>query len=165
MYTDGVDRHVPLLERQLHFVCGKGGVGKSAVACALAAHFRAQGQRVLLAQVNSPDSHAHLMETDEVPNDIAVTLFGTKVPLAPSTVRKEGNVVLMLTERRGDTSVRKPISGTPFIEQNFDTARLFFQPDFPLPDLGTYALTVRRDVKDLTGLYDYRNNLNRLRRR
>ena len=36
---------------------------------------------------------------------LAVTLFGTKVPLAPSTVRKEGNVVLTLTERRGDTSV------------------------------------------------------------
>jgi anion-transporting ArsA/GET3 family ATPase len=71
VYTDRVDRHPPLLERQLHFVCGKGGVGKSAVACALATHFRRQGHRVLLAQVNSPDSHAHLMETDEVPHDIA----------------------------------------------------------------------------------------------
>ncbi len=111
------------------------------------------------------DQYAKHGGTQEVPNDIAVTLFGTKVPLAPSTVRKEGNVTLLLTERKGDPSLRKPVQGSTFVEQNFDSARLFFQPNFPLPDLGTYALRVKREVRDLTGLYDYRNNLDRLRLR
>jgi anion-transporting ArsA/GET3 family ATPase len=50
-----------LLSRQLHFVSGKGGVGKSVVACALAKMFVDEGKRVLLAQVNAADSHAQLL--------------------------------------------------------------------------------------------------------
>ncbi|MCC7074531.1 MAG: ArsA family ATPase [Deltaproteobacteria bacterium] len=51
----------PLLSRQLHYVCGKGGVGKSVVACALARALVRQGERVLLAQVSAPDSHGPLL--------------------------------------------------------------------------------------------------------
>jgi anion-transporting ArsA/GET3 family ATPase len=59
------------LSRQLHFVSGKGGVGKSTVSCALALLFREQGHRVLLAQVHAPkDSHAHLLGWDEVPHEV-----------------------------------------------------------------------------------------------
>ncbi len=54
---------VDFLARQLHYVCGKGGVGKSVVACALARHFHAQKLRVLLVQVNAPDSHSRLLGT------------------------------------------------------------------------------------------------------
>jgi anion-transporting ArsA/GET3 family ATPase len=49
------------LERQVHFVSGKGGVGKSSVACALALLFQEQGKRTLLAQVNAADSHSGLL--------------------------------------------------------------------------------------------------------
>ncbi len=58
------------LERQVHFVCGKGGVGKSTVACALALLFREQGHRVLLAQVNAADSHARLLDVSPIPDEI-----------------------------------------------------------------------------------------------
>lgn len=51
----------PLLSRQLHYVCGKGGVGKSVVACALARTLVRRGERVLLAQVAAPDSHGPLL--------------------------------------------------------------------------------------------------------
>jgi hypothetical protein len=109
------------------------------------------------------DLYAKRGGTQGVPSDVAVTLFGTKVPLAPSTVRREGSVELILTERFGDPELRKPMSGTPFVEQNFDTTRLFFVPDFPLPDIATFALRVTNAVKDLTGLYDFRNNIERTR--
>ncbi len=47
--------------RQLHFVTGKGGVGKSFIACALAQRFHDDGDRVLLAQVHARDSHTALL--------------------------------------------------------------------------------------------------------
>jgi anion-transporting ArsA/GET3 family ATPase len=56
---------VSVLDRQLHYVCGKGGTGRSVVACALARAFARQGHRTLLAQANAPDSHGPLLELKE----------------------------------------------------------------------------------------------------
>lgn len=54
-----------LFGRQIHFVSGKGGVGKSAFACALAKHLTDGGtNKVLLAQVNAQDSHRRLLGLD-----------------------------------------------------------------------------------------------------
>ena len=50
-----------VLRRQLHFVSGKGGVGKSVTSCALALSFAARGHRTLLMQVNAADSHSALL--------------------------------------------------------------------------------------------------------
>ncbi|MDP2344569.1 MAG: ArsA family ATPase [Deltaproteobacteria bacterium] len=47
--------------RQIHFVTGKGGVGKSLVACALARRFADEGKNTLLCQVNARDSHSGLL--------------------------------------------------------------------------------------------------------
>lgn len=58
------------LEPQIHFVSGKGGVGKSVFSCALALHLRARGHRVLLAQVNAADSHSGLLNLPETPDDV-----------------------------------------------------------------------------------------------
>jgi anion-transporting ArsA/GET3 family ATPase len=55
-----------VLARQLHFVCGKGGVGKSVVACALARAFHDSGHSVLLVQVNAADSHARLLASTPI---------------------------------------------------------------------------------------------------
>lgn len=55
-----------VLARQLHYVCGKGGVGKSVVACALARAFHDEGKSVLLMQVNAADSHARLLEAPAI---------------------------------------------------------------------------------------------------
>ncbi len=56
--------------RQLHFVTGKGGVGKSFVACALARRFVDEGDRVLLAQVHARDSHGPLLRIGVVDEDL-----------------------------------------------------------------------------------------------
>lgn len=121
---------------------------------------------------NPPDKVASVEDqyalhggTVDVPNDVSVTLFGNRVPLSPPTVRQGTNVQLELLERRGDPSLRKPVAGTPFIEQNFDTTRLVYQPRFPLPDVGIYALRVSKDVKDLTEVFTFKNNPERLRLR
>lgn len=51
----------PLSHSRLHIVTGKGGVGKTVVATALAYHARAQGKRVLLAEANGGDRIAALL--------------------------------------------------------------------------------------------------------
>jgi hypothetical protein len=103
--------------------------------------------------------------TRDVPNAIQISLFGNRVPLSPKTVRQGTNVSLQLTERAGDPSFQKPIRGAAYVEQNNEGTRLAFRPSFPLPDRGTYALRVTKDVKDLTEQYDFRANPERLRLR
>ncbi len=111
------------------------------------------------------DQYAKHGGTVEVQNDLDITLFGNRVPLNPTSARQGSNITLTLTERQGDQSQRKPIPGTPHIEQNFDTAKIVFSPRFALPDLGAYAFRVTKDVKDIQGTFDYRNNPERLRLR
>lgn len=111
------------------------------------------------------DQYARHGGTQDVPSAIGVTLFGNKVPVSPATLRQTGNVTLTMLSRHDDPSLRKPIQGTPFIEQNFDTVRIVYQPRFPLPDLASYALKVTKNVRDLTETYDFKNNAERLRLR
>lgn len=78
------------LERQVHFVSGKGGVGKSSVACALALLFREQGHRVLLAQVHAADSHSRLLDVPRISDqveEIDEDLFA--VNMTPESALKE----------------------------------------------------------------------------
>ena len=60
--------------RQVHFVTGKGGVGKSLVACGLARRFADQGKNTLLCQVNARNSHSTLLGLNPadggVPDDL-----------------------------------------------------------------------------------------------
>jgi len=114
---------------------------------------------------SSEDQYARHGGTQDVPSAIAVSIFGSKVPLSPNTVRQSGNVVCTLLSRRDDPSYRKVLQGTPFIEQNFDSVRLAFVPRFPLPDLSTYSLTVGTGVSDLTEVYSFTANPTRLRLR
>ena len=55
-----------ILQRQVHFVSGKGGVGKSAVSAALALRFVREGHKTLLVQVNAQDSHGPLLDVGTV---------------------------------------------------------------------------------------------------
>ncbi len=50
-----------MFEQKLHVVSGKGGVGKSVVACALADAFARAGHKTLLCQINTPDTHGALL--------------------------------------------------------------------------------------------------------
>ncbi len=111
------------------------------------------------------DQYARNGGTQDVPSAASVTLFGNKVPLSPTTVRQADNIVLTLLSRFGDPSYRKVMQGTPYIEQNFDTVRLVFQPRVALPDRAAFALRVTNNVKDLTEVYQFTNNAARLRLR
>src|SRR6185436_11391902 len=51
------------------------------------------------------------------------------------------------------------------IEQNFDTVRLTFAPRFDLPDVATYAMSVSSKVLDLTEIFPFAPNADRLRLR
>jgi hypothetical protein len=99
--------------------------------------------------------------THDVPNSITVSLFCTKVPIAPGTARIQGNVEMTMLARKEDYTLRRPVSGTVFIEQNFDTTLLAFQPRVSLADLGTYSLRVGKGVKDLTEQNDFAVNRER----
>jgi anion-transporting ArsA/GET3 family ATPase len=79
-----------LLSRQLHFVCGKGGVGKSVVSVALARAFAARGLRVLLAQINAADSHSALLGGPSVGDELLGVAPGiTAVNITPAAAMKE----------------------------------------------------------------------------
>lgn len=58
-----------VLERPFQVVLGKGGVGRSVVAAALALRASQLGKRVLLLEVNAPDSTARLLEVAPAPDD------------------------------------------------------------------------------------------------
>ena len=55
-----------LLERDLLFVTGKGGVGKTTVSAALALAAARRGKRVLLAMCNTKERLSHLLEVDPI---------------------------------------------------------------------------------------------------
>ncbi len=60
----------PLLNRQIHLVTGKGGVGKSLVSCVLAHLFEQGGHKTLLVQLHAKDAHSQPMETRPITADL-----------------------------------------------------------------------------------------------
>lgn len=58
------------LSAALHFVCGKGGVGRSVVSCVLAKYFAKEGFKTLLVQVNAKDSHTAILGCSPIQNAI-----------------------------------------------------------------------------------------------
>jgi hypothetical protein len=96
--------------------------------------------------------------TQDVPSEILMSLFCTRVPLSTGAARNLGNVSGTMLARKGDYSLRRPVFGSVFVEQNFDTTLLAFQPQVALADLGVYSLRVTKGVKDLTEQNDFAPN-------
>ena len=67
-----------LLDRRLLFVTGKGGVGKTSVAVALAALAASQGRRTLLCEIDAKGDLAEVLETEPLmyaPREVLPRLF------------------------------------------------------------------------------------------
>ena len=67
-----------LLDRRLLFVTGKGGVGKTSVAAALAALAAAQGRRTLLCEIDAKGDLAEVLEVEPLryaPREVLPQLF------------------------------------------------------------------------------------------
>jgi anion-transporting ArsA/GET3 family ATPase len=69
---------VPLLDRQLVFVTGKGGVGKTSITAALGMLAVQQGKRVLMCEVDAKGNLADFFETNPMkfePREVQAGLF------------------------------------------------------------------------------------------
>ncbi|MBI4817261.1 MAG: ATPase [Deltaproteobacteria bacterium] len=62
-------RPAALLERRVQIVAGKGGVGKSVLASALALRSAQAGHRTLLLEVNGPDATARVLRVKTAPDE------------------------------------------------------------------------------------------------
>ncbi len=62
------------LRRPLQFVTGKGGVGKSVVAAAIASRLAREGRRTLLFQVNVADAHSAMLEVAAITPELREVL-------------------------------------------------------------------------------------------
>ncbi len=111
------------------------------------------------------DKYATHGGTRDVVNNIAPAIYCTKVPLSPNTVRVLGNIELTQIARNGNYALRRPVPGSVFLEQNFATTLLVYQPLVGLADLGTYTLRISKGVKDLTEEQDFKANRDRERLR
>ena len=55
----------------MQFICGKGGVGKSAISAALASSFAKKGDSTLLVQVNTSDSHSDYFNSEPIGSSLS----------------------------------------------------------------------------------------------
>jgi anion-transporting ArsA/GET3 family ATPase len=88
-----------ILERQLHFVCGKGGVGKTSIAFGLAQQFSDAGHRTLLCQMNAADSPASLFGTASIgPQIKEIRPHFWAVNIQPEAARREYALLILKFE-------------------------------------------------------------------
>lgn len=88
------------LARRLLFVTGKGGVGKTTVAAALALRFASSGKRVLLAETSPKEHVSKLFGRSQLPTQItelSPRLFG--VLLEADVALKEYGAMVLKSER------------------------------------------------------------------
>lgn len=124
-----------LLDRELLFVTGKGGVGKTTVSAALALAARRKGKRVLLAMCNAKERLSHLLETDPVgPRNLTVEPGLDLVNMTPAVALEEyGMMVLKVRSLYRaifeNQFVAAVLRGTPGIEAWSMLGKAYFHVD------------------------------------
>lgn len=134
-----------LLDRRFLFVVGKGGVGKTTVATALALEASSQGKSVLLAMVNCKERVSHLLGTDPIGPEI-VTLRENldAVNMTPDAAMEEYGMMILKVRAVynalfGNRLVRAFLRGTPGLEAWSMLGKAFYhasppkgEPDYDL---------------------------------
>ncbi|MCC6555782.1 MAG: ArsA family ATPase [Polyangiaceae bacterium] len=96
----GLDQHLPVLpvleERRFLFVTGKGGVGKTTVAGALALAFAARGKRVLVAMCNTKERLSAILGSEPIGDEVVQAARNVwAVNISPEkALREYGELVL-----------------------------------------------------------------------
>ncbi len=134
-----------LLDRRFLFVVGKGGVGKTTVATALALEANRRGKKVLLAMVNCKERVSRLLHTDPIGPEI-VTLRENldAVNMTPDAALEEYGMMILKVRAVynalfGNRLVRAFLKGTPGLEAWSMLGKAFFhaspprgEPDYDL---------------------------------
>ena len=134
-----------LLDRRFLFVVGKGGVGKTTVATALALEASRRGKKVLLAMVNCKERVSQLLGTDPIGSTI-VTLRENldAVNMTPDAALEEYGLMILKVRTVynavfGSRLVRAFLKGTPGLEAWSMLGKAFYhaspprgEPDYDL---------------------------------
>ena len=111
-----------LLDRRFLFVVGKGGVGKTTVATALALAASRRGKKVLLAMVNCKERVSQLLDTDPIGAEIVTVRENLDaVNMTPDAALEEYGMMILRVRAVynavfGNRLVRAFLKGTPGIE-------------------------------------------------
>ncbi len=134
-----------LFDRRFLFVVGKGGVGKTTVATALALDASRRGKKVLLAMVNCKERVSELLDTDPIESEI-VTLRENldAVNMTPDAALEEYGLMILRVRAVynavfGSRLVRAFLKGTPGLEAWSMLGKAFYhaspprgEPDYDL---------------------------------
>ena len=134
-----------LLDRRFLFVVGKGGVGKTTVATALALEASRRGKKVLLAMVNCKERVSRLLGTDPIGPEI-VTLRENldAVNMTPDAAMEEYGMMILKVRAVynalfSNRLVRAFLRGTPGLEAWSMLGKAFYhasppkgEPDYDL---------------------------------
>jgi len=129
-----------LLDRRFLFVVGKGGVGKTTVATALALAASRRGKKVLLAMVNCKERVSRLLDTDPIGPEI-VTLRENldAVNMTPDAAMEEYGMMILKVRGVynalfGNRLVRAFLKGTPGLEAWSMLGKAFYHASPPRGD-------------------------------
>jgi anion-transporting ArsA/GET3 family ATPase len=128
---------VPLLDRRFLFVVGKGGVGKTTVATAMALAAARKGKRVLIAMANCKERVSHLLEVEPIDTAVVNVAPGVDaVNMSPSVALEEYGVMVLRSRTLykavfENRVVRAFLRGTPGIDAWSMLGKAFFHADPP----------------------------------
>ncbi len=101
---------IPILDRQIHLLTGKGGVGKSVASCVLAHLFERQGLKTLLVQLHAEDAHSACLGLPRVTHELTQARDNLwVVNIHPAHALKEYITLKLKFERLTEAVVKRPI--------------------------------------------------------